>query len=37
MPRDFRITPLVAYLNEQQKKWLATQPFMESADWWVHG
>jgi hypothetical protein len=33
IPRDFRITPLVAYLNLKQKQWLSTQPFMESMDW----
>lgn len=31
IPRDFRITPLVARLNQKQRKWLATQPFMVSA------
>jgi hypothetical protein len=25
IPRDFRITPLVAYLNKKQKQWLSTQ------------
>jgi len=35
IPRDFRITPLVAHLNGKQRKWLSTQPFMESTDWYV--
>mmetsp|Transcript_20601 Transcript_20601/g.45124 ORF Transcript_20601/g.45124 Transcript_20601/m.45124 type:complete len:506 (+) Transcript_20601:201-1718(+) len=30
--RDFRLTPLVKYLNSDQRGWLAKQPFMETAE-----
>lgn len=33
--RDFRLTPLVAYLNSHQRTWMASQLFMETADRFV--
>jgi len=35
IPRDFRLTPLVAQLSTPQREWLATQPFMASCDAYV--
>jgi hypothetical protein len=35
IPRDFRLTPLVAHLSATQKQWLSSQPFMATADTWV--